>query len=323
MNKISVIVPVYNGEKDIERCLFSLLKQTLSVNIIVVDDGSYDKTNEIVSKIIDNNPEKIQYYFKENAGIASARNFGVEHVKTKYFGFLDSDDYVEPDMYAKMLEKIEKTNSDICMCNFLWVYDKTNKLAKDTGYKDKHELLAKMFATLWNKLYRTSWFKETGINFPDGLRYEDASVLYRLVLHMDTVCYVDEAFVNYVQRKGSITHTFNVNINDMIEVFRGIKQYYLDTRNYDEYSEEIEYLFIRFFLGNSYLRACRIDDKRLRKETLEKGWNFLQENYPNFKNNHYLKSGGMKNKYFLHMNKTLYFKNVNLFRILYVLRIIK
>lgn len=322
MNKISVIVPVYNGEKDIERCLFSLLNQTISVDIIVVDDGSNDSTRNVVENISKSHPE-IHYFYKENGGIANTRNFGVEHIETEYFGFLDSDDYVEPKMYEMMLREIEKTNSDICMCNFLWVYENSTKLAKDINYQNKHELLSGMFATLWNKLYRTKWFKETRITFPDGLRYEDASVLYRLVNHMDHVCYVDEAFVNYIQREGSITHTFNININDMIEVFKGIKTYYQDVGSYKEYRDEIEYLFIRFFLGNSYLRACRINDKKIRKETLNKGWNFLQDNYPNFKQNRYLKGSGLKNKYFSLMNRTLYFNNVYLFRLLYALKIMK
>ena len=322
MNKISVIVPVYNGEKDIERCLFSLLNQTLPVDIIVVDDGSKDGTRQVVEKLAQTHPE-IHYFYKENGGIANTRNFGIEHVETEYFGFLDSDDYVEPEMFATMLKEIEKTNSDICMCNFLWVYENSTKLAKDIGYQNKHELLEGMFATLWNKLYRTEWFKATGIAFPDGLRYEDASVLYRLVNHMDHVCYVEETFVNYVQREGSITHTFNININDMIEVFKGIKAYYQEVGTYAEYRDEIEYLFIRFFLGNSYLRACRINDREVRQDTLNKGWDFLLANYPNFKQNRYLKGSGLKNKYFSLMNRTMYFSNVYLFRVLYALKIMK
>ena len=323
MSKISVIVPVYNGERDIERCLFSLINQTIAVDIIVVNDGSTDKTEEVVKKIVEVYPDRVSYYYKENGGISSTRNFGVSKVETEYFGFLDSDDYVEKDMFEKMFKEMEKTNSDICMCNFYWVYDKENKLAKDVDYQNKHEILSRMFATLWNKLYRTSWFKETGIDFPNGLRYEDASVLYRLALYMDKVCYVDEAFVNYVQRLGSITHTFNININDMIEVFKGIKAFYIEKNAYEDYKNEIEYLFIRFFLGNSYLRACRIKDNVVRNETLNKGWSFLMENYPEFKKNPHLKNSGLKNKYFSMMNKTLYFNNVYIFKVLYALKIMK
>ena len=324
MNKVSVIVPVYNGEKDIERCLFSLLNQTISVDIIVVNDGSTDDTEKVIRKIEQLYPEKIKYYFKENKGIASARNFGVNQVKTEYFGFLDSDDFTEKNMFESLLNKIEDTNSDICMSNFVWLYeDGTKHITKDINYKNKHDILNNMFAVLWNKLYRTEWFKNTGITFPDGLKYEDASVLYRLALNMDKVCYVDDVFVNYVQKTGSITRTFNVEINDMIEVFKGIKQYYIHQNQYEEYKNEIEYLYIRFFLGNSYLRACRIKDRELRNSVLNKGWNFLNDNYPNFKDNCYLKNSGLKNKYFSMINKKTYFINVYLFKLLYVLGIMK
>ena len=323
MSKISVIVPVYNGEKDIERCLFSLLNQTMAIDIIVVDDGSKDGTANVVNKYVEEFKGRIRYFYKENSGISDTRNYGVSKVETEYFGFLDSDDYVNCDMYEKMYNAIIKDDSDICMSNFLWVYENETKEAKDIGYKDKHEILSSMFATLWNKLYKTKWFKDTGITFPSGLRYEDASVLYRLAMHMDKVAYVDEAFVNYVQREGSITHTFNININDMIEVFKGIKDYYINNNHYDEYKDEIEYLFIRFFLGNSYLRACRIKDKVVREETLNKGWNFLIENYPDFKKNRYLNNSGLKNKYFKLMNRQMYFSNVYIFKLLYALGIMK
>lgn len=321
--KLSIIIPVYNDESNIEKAIKSLLLQTEKVRIIVIDDGSTDKTKEKVLSLKENN-DNIDYYYKENSGIADARNFGISKVETEYFGFLDSDDSVKPDMAEKMLREIEKTNSDICMSNFTWVYENgKTKEAKDTGYKNKHEILEKMFATLWNKIYRTNWFKDTTISFPSGLRYEDASVLYRLTLYMDKVCYVDEMFVDYFQRKGSITHTFNVNINDMIEVFKGIKEFYIEKESFVEYKEEIEYLFIRFFLGNSYLRACRIKNKTVRKETLDKGWKFLNSNFPCFRNNKYLNNNGRKNKYFKNITENRYYSNVYLFKALYSIGLMK
>ena len=323
MNDITVIVPVYNGERDIEKCLFSLLNQTIAVKIMVVDDGSKDKTKEIVEKLMNNHPERIIYYYKENSGIADTRNFGVAKVETEFFGFLDSDDTVAKDMYEKLLLAIRQDNADIAICNFYWVYENSKKEAKDVGYQNKHEILEKMFATLWNKLYRTSWFNETGLCFPSGLHYEDASLLYRLAYYMDKVAYVDETFVNYYQRKGSITHTFTVYINDMIEVLEGIKDFYQAVDENGEYKDEIEYIFIRFFLGNSYLRACRIKDKTLRKDVLQKGYHCLISNYPDFKDNPYLRKGGMKNKYFRMMNEKFYYLNVYLFRLLYALKIMK
>ena len=180
-----------------------------------------------------------------------------------------------------------------------------------------------MFSTLWNKIYRTSWFLNTDIKFPTGLRYEDTSVLIRLAYYMDKVAYVDESFVDYYQIKGSITHTFNININDMIEVCKGLKDFYVEKNAYEEYKPELEYLTIRFFLGSSYLRACRILDKQIKKETLDKGWNYLTSTYPAFKDNKYLKNGGKKNKYFSLITRNTYYMNANIFGLLYKIGLMK
>lgn len=321
--KLSIIVPVYNGHDDIERCLQSLIAQSEKVKIIVVDDGSIDDTKELVLALKSKYPELIDYYYKENGGIASARNFGLTKVKTPYFGFLDSDDLVSADMAKEMLAAIEEKDADICFSDFNWVYPDKRKYQKDTGYTDKKDILVRMFATLWNKIYRTDFIRGLDIDFPDGLRYEDASFLYRLAIYMDKVAYVDKAYVDYIQKSGSITHTFSDFINDMIEVFKGIDAYYKKQGKYDEYRAELEYLHVRFFLGNSYLRACRIKDRQMRNMILERSWNYLNESYPNYKNNPYLQNGSKKDRYFKTINHFLYRCNVYLFRLLYKLKIMR
>ena len=225
-------------------------------------------------------------------------------------------------MAEKMLEAIK--DNDICMSNFTWVYeDGKRKLAKDIDYKDRREIIEKMFSTLWNKIYRTSWFKETKIRFPSGLRYEDTSVLIRLAYYMNKVSYVDESFVDYYQINGSITHTYNVNINDMIAVFKDIKKFYEEKGAFELFKPELEYLTVRFFLGSSYLRACRIKNKKIKKDTLDKGWKYLNDTYPNYKDNVYLNNGGKKNLYFKLINRRRYYLNSNVFNVFYKLRIMK
>ena len=325
-NKISVILPVYNGEKTIERAIMSLIKQSFkALKVIVIDDGSTDKTAQLVKKIQCDFPGKVIYHYQTNQGIAASRNFGLSKVDTEFFGFLDADDYVEFDMYQLLYEKIETTNSDVCSCDFYWTYpdSKKLKLAIDGPYANPKEALEKMFMTLWNKLYRTDFIKKLDINFPDGLRYEDAYFLYCLLPHLNKLTYVAKPLVYYVQVAGSITHTYNINIQDMMAVFKGIKQYYQE-HHYDTlYHSELEYIFIRFFLGNSYLRTCNIDDKLLRNKTLTLAWDFLNQNFPQWHNNSYLKTAGLKNKYFRIMNRKMYFFNVYLFRILYKLKIMQ
>ena len=151
MNRLSIIVPVYNGEKTIKRAIDSLLKQTEEVDIIVVNDGSTDNTESVVKSYFESN---IHYFYKENGGISDARNFGISKVETEFFGFLDSDDYVKEDMTEKMLFAIG--DNDICMSNFTWVYeDGSRKEAKDVGYKDKHEIIEKMFRETVDNINKT------------------------------------------------------------------------------------------------------------------------------------------------------------------------
>jgi len=325
-NKISVILPVYNGEKSIAKAIQSLIDQSFKfLKIIVIDDGSIDTTSEIVETFQDIYPDRIEYYYKKNTGIASSRNFGLSKVDTEYFGFLDADDYVEKNMYQMLYEEIIKKDSDLCSCDFYWTYPDTKqlKLAVDGPFENKKQALEKLFMTLWNKLYKTEFIKRLDVSFPNGLHYEDAYFLYCLIPYLDNMAYVSEAMVYYVQANGSITHTYTINIQDMMEVFKGIRVYYQNHGFEKIYNSELEYIFIRFFLGNSYLRTCNIKDKKVRNQTLKLAWDFLNDNYPSWQKNIYLNNSGLKNQYFKYMNKTMYFFNVYIFKFLYKLNIMK
>ena len=114
MPKISIIVPVYNVEKYVDRCLRSLVTQTLQdIEIIIVNDGTQDKSEEIIEKYVRENQNKIKYYEKSNGGLSSARNYGLEYATGEYIAFLDSDDYVETNMYEEMYNLAKKENADM------------------------------------------------------------------------------------------------------------------------------------------------------------------------------------------------------------------
>ena len=153
--------------------------------------------------------------------------------------------------------------------------------------------------------------------------YEDASVLYRLVPYMDKVCYVNDSFVYYNQRPKSITHTFGVNVDNMIEVFTGIIKEYKKKKLFNEYKDELEYITTRFFLGNSYLRTCRIEDVNLRNSILKESWSFLNAQFPNFNDNKFLLDSGFKNKYYKNITESKFYGNVKFIRVLYSLGILK
>ena len=317
MSCLSVIVPCYNGEKFIGRCLESLVNQTLQdIEIIVINDGSTDNSQDIIDSYA-NKYHNIKAYKIPNSGIADARNFGVSKVETPYFGFLDCDDYTDVTMFEKMYNKAIETNAQVVVRNFYWVKGKKKKLEKEGPYNTGKDMLIHLFAVLWNKIYDTAFVRSTNIRFPSGNRYEDAYFLYCLTPNIERLAFVDEAFVHYVQHENSITHNNNEEVKNMITIFDNILNYYAHTNRYDEYHDELEYLHIKFFLGNSFLRSARIDDKQDRDYTIQLGWNMLNDEFPDWHHNHYLKElPGLKNLYF----RMVYDWNVMLFA--YLFRII-
>lgn len=298
--KISVIIPVWNVEKYLSKCIESLIHQTIPVKILLINDSSPDHCQDIIDTYKEKYPELIESYIKPNGGIADVRNYGLSKVITPYFGFLDSDDYAEPDMYEKLLKAIEEENADMAVSHFYWEYSEENKkMGYDGPYHPKKEMLVSQMATLWNKIYRTEWVKSIPLQFPTGYRYEDAYFLYCLAPFVKKLAFVDQAFVHYVQREGSITHNNNEKVKDMVHVFEGILDFYHENNIYDEYKVELEYLYTKFFLGNSFLRSVQIKDKTIRKETLNLSYQTLIYHFPLYFKNPYLKTlPGLKNRYF-------------------------
>ena len=122
MIKVSVIVPFYNVEKYIEKCLISLVNQTLKeIEIILVNDGSKDKSEKIAKEFEQKYPTKIKYYEKPNGGLGDARNYGIQYAIGEYIAFLDSDDYVEPTMYEEMYKKACNEHSDYVECRYQYL----------------------------------------------------------------------------------------------------------------------------------------------------------------------------------------------------------
>ena len=306
MKTVSVIVPAYNVEKYIGKCLDSLVAQTLeNMEIIVVNDSSTDGTQGIVDAYAEKYPELIFPYIKPNGGIASVRNFALTKVNGEYFGFLDSDDFAEIEMFELLYLKAKEENSDIVSSNFFWEYPNKTVIGHDGPYDGKKDMLVKAMATLWSKIYRTEFVEKLNITFPTGYRYEDVYFLYCIAPYTDKVAYVPRPFVHYVQREGSITHANDSRVKDMIHVFREIQTFYKDKKIYEEYKDELEYLYTRFFLGNSLLRTLQIDNKQFRNNLVDETWNLLNTLFPNWKDNAYIqKESVVKKIYYKVMNRT-------------------
>ena len=302
MPKVSVIVPVYNTENYIEKCLNSLVNQTLEdIEIIVINDGSTDDSENLIDKFIGKYPNKIKYYKKENGGLSDARNYGLNYVTGEYIGFIDSDDYIELSMYEKMYNLAQNEQADIVECDFTWEYP--DKIKIDTGieYKDKEDLFTNSRVMACNKIFKKDIIDD--IKFPKGLRYEDVEFFYKLLPNVNKIAVLKEPLYYYIQRESSISNLQNERTAEIFTILNNILEFYKEKNIYDKFKIELEYMYIRFLLGSSFLRMVKIKDKKVRKDLLQKTIDLLYEKFPNWRNNKILKTAKSK--------KNLYYRTVN------------
>lgn len=306
MIKVSVIVPFYNVEKYIEKCLTSLINQTLQeIEIILVNDGSQDNSVIIAKEFQEKYSGKIKYYEKPNGGLGDARNFGINYATGEYIAFLDSDDYVESAMYEEMYKNAKQEDADMVECDFWWEYP--DKKREDIGleYSNQKEMLQKARVVAWNKLIKTEIYKQhPEARFSVGLRYEDVEGFYKILPHINKVAYVRKPYIHYIQRQGSISNTQNKKNEEIFKVLENVIEYYNKNNLYDEFYQELEYIYARYLLCSSFLRIVKIKDKRTKQELLNKTWENLNSKFPNWKKNQILKKNkNMKNLYIRSVNK--------------------
>ena len=308
MPKVSVIVPIYNVEKYLEKCINSLLSQTLEdIQIILVNDGSRDNSGNIAREYEKNNKNRIIYVEKENGGLSDARNYGLKYATGDFIAFLDSDDYIEKNAYEEMYNKAIEENADYVECDFIWEFPNKIRVDKQYPYKNKKEMLSFVRVVAWNKLIKRQLITDNNLEFSKGLRYEDVEFTYKLIPFVNKFAYVDKPFIHYVQREGSIANVQNERTAEIFTVLDNVIEFYKKNNIYEEYRDELEYNYARYLLCSSLKRMCKIKDKTIREKLLTESWERLNLNFPNWKENVILKTVNIgKNKYMRTVNKSTY-----------------
>lgn len=235
--KISVIIPVYNTETYLEKCLESVMSQTYkNLEIILVDDGSTDGSGKLVD-IYAKKDERIVAIHKENGGVSSARNVGLNVSTGEYVGFVDSDDWIEPDMYDKMMQALD-ADIDMIACGYFKDSNKSseevkNRKAVSCEWFSGEEMLRYIFyredyrgvaAYSWNKIIRRSLVLEKGIFFHPTLKVgEDVLWLVETILNVQKVKYVDVPLYHYWQRTDSAFHSEDLTKkSDLIRAYQDV-----------------------------------------------------------------------------------------------------
>lgn len=302
---VSVIVPVYNVQDYIEKCLDSLVNQTLEqLEVIIVDDGSTDRTGSIVDEYQKKYSTKFKVIHKENEGVSIARNIGLEKATGKYIGFLDSDDWVNYDMYEKLYKKACENDSDIVVCDTLAIYpDKKVLIESNINESSKIEdLMINAYAVIWNKIYKREIID--GIKFKSGMTFcEDVQFLYMVYPKIKKIGVIHETLHNYLQRVGSLTYTYNEKLYQLIDSLDDIVNYYKEQGFYQKYYAELEYSYVRYLFATFIKRLAKTKNKA----EFDKGVNAVlkkvNDNFPDYKKNKYIKKLNGKSLYLKHFSK--------------------
>lgn len=289
MIKVSVIVPVYNVEKYLSKCLDSLINQTLTdIEIIIVNDGSSDKTPTIIDKY-SKKDKRIKSYQISNAGLGNARNEGVKHSTGKYISFVDGDDYIELDMLELLYNKAIEENSDIVECDFYWIYENKTRLDQANYYEDQTNLMTNIRVMVCNKLFCSDLIKTNNISFPVGLKYEDIAFTYSILPYAKKISYVPIGMYYYVQHANSLINHQTEKVRDIFSIIDNVINFYKKHKLYKKYNDELEYLAVKILLGSSFYRILGIEDKTLRKTIVKENWLYLNNNFPKWRANKYFR----------------------------------
>ena len=241
---VSIIVPIYNVEKYLRKCIDSILNQTLeNIEVILVNDGSTDNSGKIIDEYKVRDSRVIAIH-KENGGQSSARNIGLDIAKGKYIGFVDSDDWIDKDMYNQLVKKIEKSQSDICVCGRI-LYSENDTLLNKIEVKNEtidfnkqslgeytvNKLFYNHTVVVWNKIYKKDIIDTNKIRFKDVsyVGSEDALFNYSILCHVNKISSIDKVFYNQLERNGSTSRSYKYGyITRMSNLISSMHEYSKD-----------------------------------------------------------------------------------------------
>lgn len=296
--KISFIIPCYNVEEFLPRCLDSLMGQTLNeIEAICINDGSPDSCLEILKNYQKKYGDKIVIIDKKNEGVWRGRKDGIKKARGEFIGFVDSDDYVVPDFAEKLYNAAIKNNADIAVCGFDRIDLETGKLYSREMCKPKHKniiieenpgLLLELNGAPWNKIYKAELLKNMAElkDIPPVL--DDIMFLQLIYINAHKITFIPDSLNRYIVRKDSIINTIEPkDIPKTYAAMKELRSLYAKSKdqNYLDYIDASAFLHLGISLMYRLSANKNINFKKLLKENLE----FLNKNFPNWHNNQYIK----------------------------------
>lgn len=345
MEKVSVILPMYNVEKYLPQCIQALDNQTYHhVEYLFIDDGSSDNGASIIIQKA-NTDSRFVYFKKENGGAASARNFGIEKATGQYIMFYDPDDYLYPDAIESMLyPMINNPQVNVVVSKYNRVYEGKKPLGAyfykfqrtidtsqlgDTVFENK-SLFYNMYQAPWGKMFRSTIFVDRWVRFPEIAFYEDLLFTIKHFPDFGKILFIDKITIDYLVRPGSSMTTNNneqlikmlgikSDVDDDLESNSLLKIMELETirsyqqRNiYEEFKAELEFIYIQHIIfGLSY--RLKISTLKNKKEGYKQLLNAVKLHFPNAEKNKYLQ----KESFLLRGYCSVFMKNAKIMNLIF------
>ena len=280
MPKLSIVVPVYNVEKYLDRCMTSILNQEFSDwEMILVDDGSTDRCPALCDSYAEKDP-RIKVIHKKNGGLSSARNAGLRIASGEYVGFVDSDDTIRKDMYSRMIQAAEEYQTDFVMSDYMRVFsDSTSTLMTqkiEAGLDTKDRIKTEIYHSLimgsnidygpvlevWRSMYRRSFLSDNDLTFKDDVRWSEDNLFSAFAgYHAESFYYLKgEGLYNYHRNEGTITTSYKKGAWQVYSrMHEYLQDYFAEKKDYD-FSQELKWHMIY------YACVCASQTKALDKQ---------------------------------------------------------
>lgn len=290
-DKVSIIVPMYNVEKYIEKCINSILKQNYTnIEVLLVDDCATDSTGKIAEEIASRDNRCVYIKKEKNGGLAAARNTGIKNATGDYIVFIDSDDWISPNYVSKLIKSIKENDSDIAICDYSTVNETGEEKVANSLYplnenSTNEEKVAYIRNHAVTKMFKKDFFNKIGYMFPEELkRAEDMGTTIPLLTKTEKIAIINEPLYYYLQRNNSISNdsTKKLDLTFYDNAFKVMVE-----RSDEKYLNEIEYHgILEMIYGKTMLMLSHGYSNKEVKEHLKT----FDKQFPRWRKNKYIKN---------------------------------